>query len=125
MANFSTKINLYCQANSKTANVGIFIAHCKDCGKGILKHWDKDTHKEDGRCYHCQLNYEIDLKSNKWIVWYAYRRLHELRNMESIEKDMTQWIEELEKNKNNNPFDETIANAMSNHNVSMEIKKNS
>ena len=110
---------------TKTANVGIFEAHCKDCGKGILKPWDKDTHKADGRCYHCQLNYEIDLKASKWIRWYAYRRLHELRNMESIEKDMTQWIEELEKNKNNNPFDETIANAMSNHNVSMEIKKNS
>ena len=29
---------------TKTANVGIFIAHCKDCGKGILKPWDKDTH---------------------------------------------------------------------------------
>ena len=90
-----------------------------------MKAWDKDTHKADGRCYHCQLNYEIDLKASKWIRWYAYRRLHELRNMESIERDMTQWIEELNKNKNNNPFDETIANAMSNHNVSMEIKKNS
>ena len=110
-------------------SVGMFNHQCKDCKKNcspkMAKPLDRDVFKADGRCYHCQLNYEIDLKASKWIRWYAYRRLHELRNMESIEKDMTQWIEELEKNKNNNPFDETIANAMSNHNVSMEIKKNS
>ena len=45
--------------------------------------------------------------------------------MESIEQDMIQWIDELNKNRSKNPFDETVANAMSNHNVSMEIKKNS
>ena len=41
---------------TKTANVGIFKAHCKDCKKGIVKPWDKDTQKADGRCYHYQLN---------------------------------------------------------------------
>tara|TARA_B100000424_G_C22818570_1_gene438014 strand:- start:58 stop:570 length:513 start_codon:yes stop_codon:yes gene_type:complete len=110
---------------TKTANVGIFKAHCKDCNKGIVKPWDKDTQKADGRCYHCQMNYELDLKFDKWIRWYAYRRLHELKNMDSIEQDMIQWVDELDKNRTKNPFDETVANAMSNHNVSMEIKKNS
>ena len=110
---------------TKTANVGIFRAYCSDCEKGILKPWDKDTHKADGRCYHCQLNYELDLKFDKPIRWFAYRRSHELKNMESIEQDMIQWIDELNKNRSKNPFDETVANAMTNHNVSMEIKKNS
>ena len=110
---------------TKTANVGIFRAYCSDCKKGILKPWDKDTHKADGRCYHCQMNYELDLKFDKPIRWFAYRRSHELKNMESIEQDMIQWIDELDKNRNNNLFDETVANAMANHNVSMEIKKNS
>ena len=51
--------------------------------------------------------------------------LHELKNMDSTEQDMIQWVDELDKNRTKNPFDETVANAMSNHNVSMEIKKNS
>ena len=117
--------NGYRMKLTKTANVGIFKAHCKDCNSGILKPWDKDTHKADGRCYHCQLNYELDLKFDKWIRWFAYRRLNELKNMESIEQDMIQWIDELNKNRSKNLFDETVAIAMANHNVSMEINKNS
>ena len=110
---------------TKTANVGVFRAYCSDCKKGILKPWDKDTHKADGRCYHCQMNYEIDLKASKWIRLFAYRRSHELKNMESIERDMVQWVDEVDKNRSNNLFDETVANAMANHNVSIEVKKNS
>ena len=33
---------------------------CSGCKKLIVKKWDKDTHKADGRCYHCQ----IDLKQS-------------------------------------------------------------
>ena len=114
---------------SNTPAVGMFNHQCKDCGKNcspkMAKPWDRDTFKADGRCYHCQLNYELDLKFDKPIRWFAYRRLNELKNMESIEKDMIQWIDELNKNRSKNPFDETVANAMTNHNVSMEIKKNS
>ena len=36
----------------------------EDCKKLIIKSWDKDTYKADGRCYHCQLNYELDFKLN-------------------------------------------------------------
>ena len=109
---------------TKTANVGIFEAHCKDCNKGILKPWDKDTHKGDGRCYHCQLNFELDLKFDKPIRWFAYRRLKELINMESIEKDIRQWVDTLEKIKKEKVFDESVANALSNANVDEAIKVN-
>ena len=46
---------------------------CSGCEKLILKKWDKDTHKADGRCYHCQLNYELDLQFESPIRWFAYR----------------------------------------------------
>jgi hypothetical protein len=116
--------NGYRMKLTKTANVGIFEAHCSDCKSGILKPWDKDTHKADGRCYHCQLNYELDLKYDKPIRWFAYRRLKELQNMESIEKDMVQWIDEMNKNRNMNIFDKSIVNALSNSNIEESIRVN-
>ena len=97
---------------------------CSGCEKLILKKWDKDTHKADGRCYHCQLNYELDLQFESPIRWFAYRRLKDFKNMKSIEKDMEQWVEEFTKMKQQNPFDETVANAMANGEVEMSIKKN-
>ena len=97
---------------------------CSGCEKLITKKWDKDTHKADGRCYHCQLNYELDLKFDKPIRWFAYRRLKDFQNMVSIEKDMEQWVESITEERKQNPFDKTIANAMANSNVEMSIKKN-
>ena len=94
------------------------------CESLILKPWDKDTHKADGRCYHCQLNYELELDFDAPIRWFAYRRLKELQNMESIEKDLLQWVDELEKQKQEKIFDMSVANAMANSNVEMSIKKN-
>ena len=48
--------------------------------------------------------------------------------MKSIEKDMEQWVEEFTKMKQQNPFDETIANALANaianSNVAGTIEKN-
>ena len=97
---------------------------CSGCDSFILKPWDKDTYKADGRCYHCQLNYEMDLKFDAYIKWFAYRRLKDFKNMESIEKDMVQWVEEFTEFKKQNPFDKTVANAMANGEVEMAIKKN-
>ena len=97
---------------------------CSGCEKLILKKWDKDTYKADGRCYHCQLNYELDLKFDKPIRWFAYRRLKDFQNMKSIEKDMEQWVYEKQELLKDNPFDKTIANAMANEEVEMSIKKN-
>ena len=99
---------------SKLASRGIFDAHCKTCEKGILKAWDKDTHKADGRCQHCQMNYELDLQFDKPIRWFAYRRLKDFKNLKSIEKDMEQWVDERQELLKQNPFDKTIANAMAN-----------
>ena len=97
---------------------------CSSCEKLIIKAWDKDTHKADGRCYHCQLNYELDLKFESKLRWFAYRRLKDFKNMKSIEKDMEQWVDEMTEQRKKNPFDKTIANALANGEVEMSIKNN-
>ena len=106
--------------------VGMFNHQCKDCEKNcspkMAKPWDRDTFKADGRCYYCQLDYEVELKT-KPLRWFAYRRLKDLRNMESIEKDMEQWVEAITEERKSNPFDKTIANAIANGEVEMSIKK--
>ena len=108
---------------SKMASVGLGD-NCKSCESLIIKKWDKDTYKADGRCYHCQLNYELDLKFDKTISWFAYRRLKDFKNMESIHRDMEQWIDELEKRKDEKIFDKSVANALANGEVEMSIHKN-
>ena len=114
--------------NSVMPAVGMFNHQCKDCGKNcspkMAKPWDRDTFKADGRCYHCQLNYELDLQFDKPIRWFAYRRLKDLNNMDAIEKDMEQWVNEITEERKQNPFDETIANALANGEVEMSINKN-
>ena len=97
---------------------------CSNCEDLILKPWDKDTYKADGRCYHCQLNYELDLSFDKPIRWFAYRRLKDLKNMKSIEKEMEQWVDEFEKIRNEKVFDRAVANALANGEVEMTINKN-
>ena len=108
-------------------SAGMFNHQCKDCKKNCspktAKPWDRDCFKADGRCYHCQLDYEVDLKV-KPIRWFAYRRLKDFINMKSIERDMEQWIDEMEKTRKENPFDKTIANALANGEVDMQINKN-
>ena len=96
----------------------------EDCKKLIIKPWDKDTYKADGRCYHCQLNYELDLQFDKPIRWFAYRRLKDFRNMKSIEKDMEQWVEAITEERKRKVFDKSVANALANSNVEMTINKN-
>ena len=103
-------------------NVGI-ADKCNTCESFILKSWDKDTYKADGRCYHCQLNYELDLKFDAPIRWFAYRRLKDFQNMISIENDMIQWIDELEKERQKNPFDLKVANALANGEIEMSVNK--
>tara|TARA_Y100001938_G_C7846239_1_gene308557 strand:- start:71 stop:577 length:507 start_codon:yes stop_codon:yes gene_type:complete len=97
---------------------------CSDCEKLIIKKWDKDTHKADGRCYYCQIDFEAELKS-KPIRWFAYRRLKELINNESIRNDIEKYVFEMhEFRKNERIFDKSVANAMANDNVEMAINKN-
>ena len=97
---------------------------CSDCEKLIIKKWDKDTHKADGRCYYCQIDFEAELKS-KPVRWFAYRRLKELINNESIRNDIEKYVFEMhEFRKNERIFDKSVANAMANDNVEMAINKN-
>ena len=107
---------------TKLASAGI-AEQCSDCEKYITKPWDKEIFKFNDRCYYCQLDYEVELKT-KPLRWFAYRRLKDLQNMKSIEKDMEQWIDELEKIKQENPFDMSVANALANGNVEMSLNKN-
>ena len=97
---------------------------CSGCKKLILKKWDKDTYKADGRCYHCQLNYEMDLQFDSKLRWFAYRRLKDFKNMKSIEEEMRQWVDEMTEQRKKNPFDKTVANALANGEVEMSINKN-
>jgi hypothetical protein len=104
---------------------------CSSCEKLILKKWDKDTYKADGRCYHCQIDFEAELKSEQTfngkpgIRWFAYRRLKDLRNMEAIHRDMEKWVfAKHEFEKNEKIFDEKVANAIANGEVELTINKN-
>ena len=70
------------------------------------------------------MNYELDLKFDSKLRFFAYRRLKDLQNMESIQEDMEQWVDEIDKMKKEKVFDMSVANAMANDNVEMSIKKN-
>jgi hypothetical protein len=98
--------------------------YMEDCKKLIIKPWDKDTYKADGRCYHCQLNYELDLEFDSKLRWFAYRRLKDFKNMKSIEKDMEQWVDEWEKIRKEKVFDKSVANALANDEVEFTVNKN-
>ena len=97
--------------------------NCSDCEKFIIKPWDKDVYKYNDRCYHCQLEFEVDLKT-KPIRWFAWRRLKDFQNLKALEAEMDAWFEEREKHLQKNPFDMTVANALANSNVEMTINKN-
>ena len=108
--------------------VGMFNHQCKDCGKNcspkMAKGWDRDSWKADGRCYYCQMDYEFQLKT-KPIKWFAYRRLKDLQNMESIHRDMEKWIlAKHEFEKDEKIFDKSVANAIANENVELTVNKN-
>ena len=126
--NWEQKDGFQVKSGGSMASVGMFNHQCKDCGKNcspkMAKPWDRDCFKADGRCYHCQMNFELDLQFDKPIRWFAYRRLKDLRNMKAIEKDMEQWVEEITEQRKQNPYDMKVANALANGEVEMSIKKN-
>ena len=54
---------------TKLANAGI-AEQCSDCNSYISKPWDKEIFKFNGRCYYCQIDFEVDLKAEgKWEDW--------------------------------------------------------
>ena len=44
--------------------------------------------------------------------------------MESIQKDMEQWVDAITEERKENPFDKRLSNALANSNVEMTINKN-
>ena len=108
---------------STMPNVGI-AEKCRSCSDLIIKPWDKDVHRLTGNCYHCQLNFELDMKFDAPLRHFAWKRLKDFRNMKSLEEDFVKWIDEKEKLDKEKVFDKTVANAMANENVEMTINKN-
>tara|TARA_Y100000310_G_scaffold146573_2_gene145906 strand:+ start:1552 stop:2055 length:504 start_codon:yes stop_codon:yes gene_type:complete len=108
---------------TKLANSGI-AEECSDCGKFIIKKWDKDVYFWNGRCYYCQINFEAELRgTGKYDEWLKAKTDKFKEDwIERFEKDNADFLKELEELEN--PFDTKVAGAMSNENVSMTIKKN-
>jgi len=99
--------------------VGVLGDQCKDCKKGILKKGvHRDTYNRMGRCYHCQINFEVDLKTkkigqnnNKWFFWVKLQQLKRWTDMDKEADDIiTEMSEQI------SPFDLKVANALANEN---------
>ncbi len=84
---------------------------CNDCEKLILKDIDQDTYNRMQRCYHCQINFECDLKDEgKWEDWVKGQ---EEKRWETV---LAEYESEMEIIKNaDGAFDKTVANALANH----------
>ena len=100
-------------------NVGMFSKQCKDCDKPCTKSFDVDTYNRMGRCFYCQMNFEVDLKNKgKWEEWVKEQ---EISRWETIIKE----VAEIDKKNLENKWDDkSIVNSMANANVEMTIKKN-
>ena len=93
---------------------------CRDCNKLIFKQRDEDTYNRMGRCFYCQINFEVDLKAEgKWKEWIIEQ---EKMRWESVEKEVIAIMKDMKKDADQ-AFDKSIANAMANENVSMKIKQ--
>ena len=102
-------------------DVGIFSKVCKDCGKNCSRmQADKrhfETWKRMERCFHCQINYEMDLKNmkigengNKWYFWV---KLQMLQRWDAIDQEVQHLVFENSDVKHN---DKALVNALANEN---------
>jgi hypothetical protein len=100
--------------------VGIFPHKCSDCGDNCdSDKRNKATFLRMGRCYYCQLNFEVDLKAKgKWEEWVMEQ---EAKRWEGFLKEQGLELDEL---RGKIAFDKRVANALANGNVEMTIKKN-
>jgi hypothetical protein len=98
--------------------VGLFDKQCKDCNKNCNNDKrDKETFLRMDRCFHCQINFEVDLKAarigqnnNKHYFWV---KLQMLKRWETIDKE----IEELTlHNRGNKISDAKLTNSLANYN---------
>ena len=104
---------------SKLPNVGVLGDQCKVCNKSIPKKGvHRDTYNRMSRCYHCQINFEVDLKSkkigNKGTKWDFWVKLEQLKRWNDMDKEALEMITEM--SEQDNPFDLSVANAIANEN---------
>ena len=84
---------------------------CSDCEKLILKTLDQDTYNRMGRCYYCQIDFEMKLKrEGKWEDWVKEM---ETKRWEAVLAEYESEMNGIEDA--DSPFDKTIANAIANH----------
>ena len=120
------QMNGYRAKINKLPSVGLFSKQCKDCKKNCsVEKKHLDTWKRMERCYYCQLNFEVMLKSkkighkgNKWNFWV---KLQELKRWTIVDKEIEHWVLENSEVKWN---DKKFLNALANNNVEMSVKKN-
>jgi len=110
--------NGYRSKISKLPGIGIIPHQCKDCNKNCdLQKRHKDTWMRMGRCFHCQLNFELDLKDmrighngNKWQFWV---KLQMLKRWETIDQEVQHLVFHNSEVKHN---DKALLNALANEN---------
>ena len=122
---------------TKFANRGIVDHKCSDCEKYIVKSWDKEIFKFNGRCYYCQIDYEAKFPRNigtnptrehhqedSKYGQYLEGRYENFKEgyIKRWEEENAEFVKELDKLEN--PFDTKVSNALANGNVEMTIKKN-
>ena len=106
---------------SKMPDVGIFSKKCKDCGRDCSRIHKKqphfDTWKRFERCFYCQMNFEVLLKSkrigennNKWFFWL---KLQMLQRWSSIDQEIKHLVIQNSEVKHN---DKALTNALANEN---------
>ncbi len=92
---------------------------CSKCKKLILKSHDQQTYDRMTRCYHCQLDFEVDLKaSGKWKQWVAEQ---EKSRFEAVKKEIVQALEEANMAKALKA-DRSVVNAINNARSKGQIK---
>ena len=108
---------------SKLASVGIFSKQCPDCKTNCSKEKRHlHTFNKFGKCWHCQINFEAELKSRP-IRWFAWVRLQELNKMSTIDKEFEHMIFQMD-DENKRLWDRSVVNALANHNVDTTMKVN-
>ena len=90
---------------------------CKDCKKLILKTIDQQTYDRMGKCYYCQIDFEMKLKredrENGTTKWRDWVNQMEEKRWEAVLAEYESEMKDLEEA--DSLFDETVANALANH----------
>ena len=90
---------------------------CDDCEKLILKTIDQQTYNRFKKCKYCQIDFEMKLKredtENGTTKWKDWVREQEEKRWEAVLAEYESEMVEIDDA--NSPFDETVANAIGNH----------